>query len=230
MRRALLAMALAAMLATPLSAEVMPTPGMADPRIQTVAYDASEVVALRLAAGYAVTIRFSPDERIETVTLGDPGSWQAQVNRRADSLVVKPAPGALPSNLTVLTDQRSYSFALTEEAMARRWQPYVLSFTYPVLPSGPEQAAAVSSARYDLKGDRALWPESISDDGAFTSLRWSEDTTLPAVYREDIKGELALVNGLMRDGVFVLEGVPQRLVFIHGRARASAVRVEEAAP
>lgn len=216
--------------AAPLRAEVVPTPGAADPRIQSVAYDPDEVVALRLAAGYAVTIRFSPDERIETVTLGDPGSWQAQVNRRADSLVVKPAQGALPTNLTVITDQRSYSFALTEEALARRWQPFVLNFVYPAIPPGPEQAAAEPSARYELKGDRDLWPESISEDGQFTSLRWAEDATLPAVYREDGKGRLALVNGLMRDGIFVLEGVPERLVFILGKARASAARIEERAP
>lgn len=226
MRRARILLAATALLAAPVMAEVVPTPGMADPRIQSVAYDPAEVVALRLAAGYAVTIRFSPDERIETVTLGDPGSWQAQVNRRADSLVVKPAPGALPSNLTVITDQRSYTFSLTEEGFARRFQPYVLNFVYPVLPQEAEQAAAEPSARYELKGDRELWPESISEDGQFTSLRWAEEVTLPAVYRADSKGRLALVNGLMRDGVFVLEGVPERLVFIHGKARASAARIE----
>lgn len=227
MRRALLALAL---LAAPLAAEVVPTPGAADPRIQSVAYDPDEVVALRLAAGYAVTIRFSPDERIETVTLGDPGSWQAQASRRADSLVVKPAPGALPSNLTVITDQRSYTFSLTEEAIARRYQPYVLNFVYPQVPQGAEQAAATPSSRYVLKGDRELWPDVIFDDGEFTSLRWSEDVILPAIYREDSRGRLALVNGLMKEGVFVLEGVPDRLVFIHGKARASAARVGEASP
>ena len=230
MSRAGLFLALAAMLAAPLAAEVVPTPGMADPRIQSVAYDPDEVVALRLAAGYAVTIRFSPDERIETVTLGDPGSWQAQASRRADALVVKPAPGALPTNLTVLTDQRSSTFSLSEESMARRYQPYVLNSVYPQVPQGPEQAATEGSARYELKGDRELWPESISEDGQFTSLRWAEDVTLPAVYRADAKGQLALVNGLMREGVFVLEGVPERLVFIHGKSRASAARIEGSAP
>ncbi len=217
------------LLAAPLAAEVVPTPGAADPRIQSVAYDPDEVVALRLAAGYAVTIRFSPDERIETVTLGDPGSWQAQASRRADALVVKPAPGALPSNLTVITDQRSYTFSLNEEGMARRYQPYVLNFVYPQIPQVPAQAAE-GSARYEFKGDHDLWPESISEDGQFTSLRWADEVTLPAVYREDSRGQLALVNGLMREGVFVLEGVPDRLVFIHGKARASAARIEGAAP
>jgi type IV secretion system protein VirB9 len=217
-----------AVLAAPAMAEVVPTPGLADPRIQSVAYDPAEVVALRLASGYAVTIRFSPDERIETVTLGDPAGWQAQVNRRADALVVKPAAMALPTNLTVLTDQRSYSFVLSEDALARHYQPFVLNFTYPTLPS-PAGEAAASASRYDLRGDRTLWPISISEDGSFTSLRWSDEATLPAVYREDERGELALVNGVMREGVYVIEGVPQRLVFVLGRARATATRSEGSA-
>ncbi len=213
-----------AVISGPLAAEVVPTPGLADPRIQSVAYDPDEVVALRLAEGYAVTIRFSPDERIELVTLGDPGAWQAQVSRRADALVVKPAAGALPTNLTVITDQRSYAFTLSESSGAARIQPYVLNFVYTVIPQGAEQAVPEKSARYELKGDRGLWPESISDDGQFTSLRWPEDASLPAVYKEDQQGDLALVNGVMRDGVFVLEGVPGRLVFIQGKARATALR------
>jgi type IV secretion system protein VirB9 len=223
----ILALALA-LLAAPLAAEVVPTPGMADPRIQSVAYDPGEVVALRLAAGYAVTVRFSPDERIETVTLGDSASWQAQVNRRADALIIKPGAMALPTNLTVLTDQRSYSFALYEDAMARQFQPFVLNFTYPNLgPAAPGTSADAS--QYDLRGERSLWPISISEDGSFTSLRWSDEATLPAVYREDERGELALVNGVMREGVYVIEGVPQRLVFVLGRARATATRVEGSA-
>ena len=213
------------LLAPPAAAEVVPTPGLADPRIQSVAYDPDEVVALRLAEGFALTIRFSPDERIELVTLGDTGSWQAQVSRRADALVVKPAPGALPTNLTVITDQRSYAFMLSESSGAARIQPYVLNFVYPVVPGGSEKATIEKPARYELKGERALWPESISDDGQFTSLRWPDEAALPAVYKEDAQGNLALVNGLMREGVFVLEGVPNRLVFIQGKARATALRV-----
>lgn len=216
------------LLAAPLAAEVVPTPGLTDPRIQSVAYDRDEVVALRLAEGFAVTIRFSPDERIELVTLGDPGGWQAQVSRRADALVVKPAGGAQPTNLTVITDQRSYAFALYESSAAAQIQPFVLNFVYPAIRQEAEQAATEKPARYELKGDRPLWPESISDDGQFTSLRWAEDAALPAVYQEDQQGQLALVNGLMRDGVFVIEGLPTRLVFIRGKARATALRVSKA--
>lgn len=207
-------------------AEISPIPGSGDPRIQTVPYDANEVVALRVTSGYAVTVRFSQDERIETVTLGDSASWSAQVNKRADNLVVKPLGAALPTNLIVITDQRSYTFALYSSSAARTFEPYLVTFTYPLSATGQAAAVPVASP-YELKGDKSLWPLSIADDGRFTMLRWSEDIALPAVYREDERGHLALVNGVMRDGDYVIEGVPDKLVFILGKVRAIAQRTNE---
>lgn len=230
MRRLLLLCAPLLAISAPLRCEVTPIPGAGDPHIQSIAYDPTEVVALRVAGGYAVTVRFSPDERIETVTLGDAGSWQAAVNKRADNLVVKPIGPGLPTNLIVITDQRSYTFALYEAAVGAALQPYLVTFTYPFAPPGPSAPPASAISQYQMKGDRALWPLGISDDGRFTALRWGEDVTLPAVYRQDAKGNLALVNGAMRDGSYVIEGVPERLVFVSGKARASALRLGGGSP
>ena len=105
-----------------------------------------------------------------------------------------------------IKERLDYSCALFDGAA--RIQPYVLNFVYPAQPVGPEQAAIEKPARYELKGERSLWPESIADDGQFTSLRWAEDAALPAIYQEDAQGNLALVNGLMRDGVFVSPSRP----------------------
>ncbi|MEO7246849.1 MAG: TrbG/VirB9 family P-type conjugative transfer protein [Novosphingobium sp.] len=230
MRRASLLCAAFALFAAPTWAEVTPTPGSGDPHIQSIAYDPAEVVALRVAGGYAVTVRFSPDERIETVTLGDAGSWQAAVNKRADNLVVKPIGPGLPTNLTVITDQRSYTFALYLAAFGAALQPYLVTFTYPFAAPGPSAPPASATSQYQLKGDRTLWPLNISDDGQFTALRWAEDVTLPAVYRQDARGNLALVNGAMRDGSYVIEGVADRLVFVSGKARATALRLAAGSP
>jgi type IV secretion system protein VirB9 len=217
----------AALVALPsaLLAEIVPMPGSGDPHIQTVGYDPAQVVALRVAAGYAVTVRFSPEERIETVTLGDAGSWQAAVNKRADSLVIKPVGPGLPTNLTVISDQRSYSFSLYSAAESGSFQPYLVTFTYPI-PLGSSLATpAMATSQYQMKGERSLWPLSISDDGRFTALRWQDDATLPAVYNQDARGNLALVNGTMRDGSYVIEGVPDRMVFVLGKFRATAQRL-----
>jgi len=207
-------------------AEITPVPGKGDPRIQTVAYDPEEVVALRVSSGYAVTVRLSPEERIETVTLGDPGSWQVSVNKRADSLILKPIGPAQPSNLTVISDQRSYAFAVYGAAEGASLQPYLVTFTYPDAAATRTVEPANVSRQYQMRGERSLWPLSISDDGSFTSLRWGDSSNLPAVYSQDKRGNLALVNGTVRDGAYVIEGVPSQLVFILGGAKATATRLE----
>lgn len=229
MRHLLVFFAVLTALPTALLAEIVPMPGSGDPHIQTVGYDPAQVVALRVAAGYAVTVRFSAEERIETVTLGDAGSWQAAVNKRADSLVIKPVGPGLPTNLTVISDQRSYSFSLYSASESGAFQPYLVTFTYPFATASSPSIAAMATSQYQLKGERSLWPLSINDDGQFTALRWQDDASLPAVYHQDAHGNLALVNGTMRDGSYVIEGVPERMVFVLGKFRATAKRLSGSA-
>lgn len=210
----------------PLRAEITPHAGEGDPHIQSVAYDPQQVVGLHVAGGYAVTLVFAPDERIETVTLGDSAGWQVTVDHRADHLVVKPLGNPPPTNLTVMSDQRSYNFTLYGAGPGEGVQPYLVSFTYPAPPAEPVLAeAAPAAGTYTLRGDRTIWPATMSDDGAATSIHWATDQTIPAVYLQDQRGNLALVNGLMEHGIYRIEGVHPRLVFVLGKARATASRV-----
>ena len=86
MRRLALALAL---LAAPAQAEITPRPGEGDPHLQSVGYDPAEVVALHVTAGFALTVQFAPDERIETVTVGDPGLWTVQANNGINTANVR---------------------------------------------------------------------------------------------------------------------------------------------
>ena len=221
--------AAAILAASPAMASVLPQPGVGDPHLQSVMYDATEVVSLHIEPGFALTVRLAADERIETVTVGDAAAWQVQVDRRADTLVIKPNGFAGHTNLVVLTDQRSYTFTLSSEPAVSGVQPYVVSFIY-ALPIEPPPAASTEPAgSYKLAGARVLWPESVRDDGHFTSMVWPADVLLPAIYAEDRKGELALINGVVRDGAYVIEGVHRKFVFVRGKSRATATR-EEARP
>jgi type IV secretion system protein VirB9 len=81
-------LALLALLAAPVGAEVTPRSGNGDPHIQSVTYDPEQVVALHVAMGFALTLAFAADERIQTVTLGDAEGWSVQANHAADRLVI----------------------------------------------------------------------------------------------------------------------------------------------
>jgi type IV secretion system protein VirB9 len=213
-----------ALVGTPALGEITPQFGNGDPHIQSVAYDPQQVVALHVAGGFALTLAFAPDERIQTVTLGDSEGWAVQANHAADRLVIRPAGGG-PTNLTVFTDQRSYNFTLYAAVAGEGVQPYLVSFTYP--PDAASQPVAAPAHAYTLRGDRHLWPASIGDDGVATRLSWPADQPLPAVYRRDAQGATALVNSRMRDGALMVEGVHEELLFVLDGRRASARRVED---
>ena len=206
-------------------AEVTPQFGQGDPHIQSVVYDPQQVVGLHVAMGFALTLAFAPDERIQTVTLGDSNGWSVQASHAADRLVIRPAGGGAPTNLTVFTDQRAYNFTLYGAVPGEGVQPYLVSFTYP-----PDAGATppAPAHRYTLQGDKRLWPAAISDDGVSTRLSWPPDRALPAVYRRDAQGGTALVNSRMRDGALVVEGVHAELLFVLDGRRAGAHRLDEA--
>jgi type IV secretion system protein VirB9 len=223
MRALLLGLALTAGTA---HAELTPAPGPADPHIQSVPYDANQVVRLRTAPGYALTIEFSPDERIETVAMGATAHWHVTANKRADHLFVKQEQGAVDTNLTVITDARRYVFALVPGYGPDPTLPYTLRFTYAGVDSAPEVTVVRPSGSFRFSGSKALRPVEMADDGEATWIRWASDLDLPAVYSVDAAGRESIVNGAMRDGRFVVDAVAPRFVFRSGRHRTLAVRRE----
>lgn len=212
--------------ATPAAAQVRPEPGSGDPRVQTVLYDPDQVVLLRAVPGYQVGVEFASDEQIESVAVGDSALWQATPNRRGDHLFVKPLSYGATTNMTVVTTARVYLFELAPLA-DRAQMAFTVRFRYPGAET--QAAAAPSTAEqhlYRLGGDRALRPARISDDGVHTYIEWPADRALPAVSAINEQGQEALVNGGMRDGVWVIDGVANRLVFRIDRRVAYANRVK----
>lgn len=219
---------LAALAAAPLAAQDPPQPGSADPRIQTIAYEADRVVRLEAAPGYLVTVEFGSDEQIENVAIGDSAAWQVTPNRRGDYLFVKVIQGGVATNMTVMTTARTYFFELEPIYGPTPSMAYNLRFTYPAGPSESVADEAPTSAlagRYKLGGTQSLRPSRISDDGRHTYIEWPRDRTLPAVYAIDAEGKESLVNGAMRDDLFVIDAIASRLIFRIDEHVATADRV-----
>jgi len=206
-------------------AQVRPQPGNGDPRIQTVMYDPDQVVLLQVPTGYQLTLEFAPDERIENVAVGDSGAWQVTPNKRGDRLFLKPIGGAT-TNMTVVTDARSYVFELSPGSVGSA--AFTVRFQYPPapVPARPEPVAS-ELGRYKLSGDRDLRPDAISDDGAKTYIVWRPEQTLPAVFVIDRDGRETLADGAMRDGRYVLDSVNDKLLFRTDKKLAGAVRVPQ---
>ncbi|MGA9581100.1 MAG: TrbG/VirB9 family P-type conjugative transfer protein [Allosphingosinicella sp.] len=225
MIRSFLFLAVAALASAPLAAQVRPQPEAGgDPRFQSVPYAPNQIVMLEGAPGYQVTLELSPDEKAETIALGDSAAWQVTANRRGDLLFIKAISGAA-TNMTVITNVRTYNFDLSAGSPSS--MAYTVRFTYPPPPAPPEEDLADPAAegRYRLGGDKALRPSEISDDGVHTYIRWPKDRALPAVYAVTDGGQEMLVNGMMReDDLFVIDSVTRKLVFRIDGNTATATR------
>lgn len=107
--------------AAALAFALLSTPAIAaDPRLQSVHYEADKVVKVQGRIGYQSMIEFAPGESIENVAVGDSTAWQVTPNKRANLLFLKPLMPKAKTNMTVITDQRTYLFDLSVAAAERR--------------------------------------------------------------------------------------------------------------
>jgi type IV secretion system protein VirB9 len=143
--RAGLLAALALSLCAPLSAK--------DSRLQTLVFDENAVVRIDGMVKVQTTIKFGPDEVIENVAIGDSAAWQVQPNKAQSILFVKPLEPTARTNMTVVTDKRTYLFDLV--ASPRNSALYVLQFRYPELEKAAEEARLAAIAQAEAEAARA---------------------------------------------------------------------------
>lgn len=215
--------------ASPAAGQVSPRAETGNSHLQVVEYESSQVIQLRGVLGYQIMVELSPDEQVQTVALGDGSAWQVSVSKGGDRLFLKPSQPGASTNLTVVTSVRVYNFELEAFSGPSEDIPYAVRFNYPLSkPPAPDEYVDVSAAsrrlsKYRISGDQNLRPSSVTDDGSRTFIVWPRSLALPAVYGLDRLGRESLLNGMMsNDDVYVVDGVPYRLLFrIDGRvARA----------
>lgn len=236
-RASLLAVFIACiMVATPASANQ-------DPRLVERLYDPMVVVPVVGQTNVQTTIRFGEGEAIENVAIGDSQAWQVTPNRRANLLFVKPLAARATTNMTVVTNRRTYLFDLIASPDARA-PMYILTFIYPeeLQPAEDEQQLADSNMmgqpnalemaaanddyavldpaqlNFDWVGSGAqgVMPEEIYDNGEATFLRWPEGRAMPAILLKDHEGNEGPVNFAVRGDVIVLDLVPSEIVLRAG--------------
>lgn len=225
---------LAMLITSPVIAQMQPNVPSADLQRQVIDYNPGQTVQLHTALGYQLMVELSPDETINSVALGDSDAWHVDIGKEGDRFFLKPTRADEPTNMTVVTSVRTYSFDL--EAFPERTpeMPYAIAFRYPPstlqLPD-PEyvdvSAAIRRTSEYRITGDQTIRPKSVSDDGRKTYVIWPTSAPIPAVYTVDQSGKEVLLDGMMgTDDVYVVDGVPLQLTFRIDRMVARAKRVE----
>ncbi|MBD2841145.1 TrbG/VirB9 family P-type conjugative transfer protein [Erythrobacter rubeus] len=214
-----------------------------DSRLQTLVYDEAAVVEINGRVKVQTTIKFAPDEAIENVAIGDSQAWQVQPNKAQSLLFVKPLAPNAKTNMTVVTNKRTYLFDLI--ARPRNAPLYVLQFRYPDLERAAEEARLAAEAEAaraaanptelaaandpyavadpaDLNfawasdGDRDLIPVRAYDNGEAVFLTWPEGTPIPAILVTNHNGDEGPVNFTVRGETVVLDTVPSQLILRSG--------------
>lgn len=223
----------AILISTPLVAEIIPEPGDATPRIQTVRWQPGETIQLTALPATALTVLFEPGEQVTGVE-ADSSLVDARISSERDALLLLPLREGALGLLRVSTAGRSYEFSLRtgRDLMAA----YLVRFESrpPALAAAPMPApmppAMMPSSPTDqtwtwrIKGDRAVQPAQITDDGVRTYITFTEGSALPAIFALGPTGEEQVVNGYMRGDRFVIDQVWSELVFRIDARKATARR------
>ena len=219
------------------NAEITPLKGSFDPRVRIVDYNPQNVIKLSTFFGVSTHVQFGDGETIRDVAVGDDQAWN--IKPRGSHLFIKPQATHADTNVTVVTDKRTYQFALIVQPRPRRdssaWSDpnliFSLTFRYP-----DEEAARVAAESrknavkdrlgeikgklsdankegqnfdYWVAGSEEISPTAARDDGRFIYLTFSNNRDMPAVYSVDTTGNEALINTNVIEGNTI---VIQRLV------------------
>ena len=213
----------------------------ADHRIRSLAYDSDHIVQIIGKPGIQSTIEFGDDERIENVAVGDSNAWQITPNHRASLLFVKPLAPRSRTNMTVVTDRRTYMFDLVA---GDKWTTpvYALKFSYPndkaaastAKPTEtaqaptvdvPPETQAVATAEklhfdWQSKGYGKLVPSRVFDDGNAVYLAWNKETPLPAILTVSEDQKEGPLSYKMNGEYIVVSPIPQNMVLRYGNRMA----------
>lgn len=221
----------ALMLAAPAAQALQePRPLATDSRIRTVRYSPNEVYQFIGHYNYQSAIEFEADEKIQTVSIGDSAGWM--VNPSNNRLFLKPVDQNALTNMTVITDKRSYLFELhaSETTNIRDSEMvFVMRFVYPQSDAGAVDFAQFETLpdiqrepekfnfNYTIQGSSVIEPIRIFDDGAFTYFEFRDkNAELPAIFHIDSAGNEELINFRKRGNYIVVERVSPRFTLRRG--------------
>ncbi|MGH8199424.1 MAG: TrbG/VirB9 family P-type conjugative transfer protein [Steroidobacteraceae bacterium] len=204
-----------------------------DPRIRVAPYRPDVVYRLRGYLGYQIDITFAVGERFAGIGVGD--SKGITFAADANHLFLKPRASHVATNLTVLTNRRTYLFDYETDPVPPDQSGadviYALRFEYAatstprglLAPSQVEkdllaaQSARARNYNYWYCGAPSLKPVAAWDDGVQTTLAFGVHTELPAVFALNEDGSESLVNFDVQAGRIVVQRVARRLIVRRGR-------------
>ncbi|MDF2966009.1 MAG: virB9 [Rickettsiaceae bacterium] len=212
-----------------------PRPTAVDSRIKVIVYSPDDVFKFTGYYGYQANIEFAKDEEILNISMGDSTSWQVVAS--GYRLFIKPMEKDATTNMTLITNKRTYFFELYAEEAEDIRDPnmvFSLRFLYPdeeddenlrkystSTVSGPDLSHPEQyNFNYSISGNSAVAPIKIFDDGEFTYMQFRDkNAEMPAFFTVDEDLKESIVNyRLSPDAKYVIiEQVAPKFTIRHGK-------------
>lgn len=188
--------------------ESRPTP--TDSRIRIMIYNPDDVFKFIGYYNYQASIELAKDEEVISVSMGDTTSWQ--VVPAGYRIFIKPIEKDATTNMTLITNKRTYFFELYAEETLDIRDPgmvFNVKFLYPdeeeeehlqVLAQNGNNTPDLAKPEklnflYSLSGHEEIAPIKIFDDGEYTYMQFRDkNNEIPAIFAVDENLRESMVN------------------------------------
>ena len=218
------------------AAETVPPRGVVDPRVRVVTYNPEDVIKLHGYVGYQIHMQWADGEEFVNLGAGDVGGLD--VGAEKNHFFLKPKQEKVGTNLTILTNVRTYHFDYTvskppANALATKDMVYSIRFTYPQdearrgaadlarqrTEARFAQTAAMRTRNLDYWycGTSSLKPISAYDDGVQTRLKFAARAEFPAIFVKNDDQSESLLNFNVDQDEVVIHRVARRFILRRGQ-------------
>lgn len=202
-------------------------------RFRAYVYNPNDVyryVGYYLAQSY---IEFEQGETVQTISMGDTTAWQTTV--MGNKLFLKPVGTYPETNMTILTNKRTYHFELDAKEVATIINDDILFYVKFIYPETDDKNIVIFNTsktrddmpdltdlnkynfNYEFAGSDSVAPIKVFDDGEFTYLEFEDKSAeLPAVFAVNSDGYERLVNFRMVGNYLVIEQIVTQLTLRSG--------------
>ncbi|RTK92103.1 MAG: P-type conjugative transfer protein VirB9 [Rickettsiales bacterium] len=181
-----------------------------DSRMRVMIYNPDDVFKFTGYYGYQASIELANDEEIISISMGDTTSWQ--IVPSGHRIFIKPIEVEATTNMTLITNKRTYFFELYAEETSDIRDPgmvFNVKFIYPdeededhirVFAKGVSGTPDLNQPEnlnflYSISGSEEIAPIKIFDDGEFTYLQFRDkNNEIPAIFAVDEDLRESMVN------------------------------------
>jgi len=202
-------------------------------RFRVYVYNPNDVYRYMGYYMYQSYIEFDEGEKVQTISMGDSTAWQMVT--LGNKLFLKPIADYPETNMTLITNKRTYHFELDATESSNVPKDDILFYVKFMYPDQDDKTIVTFKTtknrddypdlsdltkynfNYEFSGSAKIAPIKVFDDGEFTYMQFPDaNAEIPAIFVVNSSGYEALVNFRVVDNYIVIERVDYQFTLRSG--------------